>query len=338
MDGLTVSDSQAGGVTAQIQNSNSTQTGGSRLDFLYSGSTVTGRIQNRFNGGDFQTDWYTGNHGLEIFTDLAKTEKRLDIANNGDISFYEDTGTTPKFFWDASAESLGIGTTSPSAKLDVELGTTGTIAEFRGGDSDILQIKNENDLIVFDTRNTASGLAFQMQGTERMRMDSSGNATFNTTNISPAVNNVNGTALLQYGGASMSRNNSTTIELNRGSSDGAIIGLRKDGTTVGSISVTASATAYNTSSDERLKENIQDAEDAGSKIDAIQIRQFDWKSDGTHQDYGVVAQELVTVAPEAVHQPEDEEEMMSVDYSKLVPTLIKEIQSLRNRVAQLENN
>jgi hypothetical protein len=37
----------------------------------------------------------------------------------GDISFYEDTGTTPKFFWDASAESLGIGTTSPTQKLDV---------------------------------------------------------------------------------------------------------------------------------------------------------------------------------------------------------------------------
>ena len=37
----------------------------------------------------------------------------------GDISFYEDTGTTAKFFWDASAESLGIGTTSPSTKLHV---------------------------------------------------------------------------------------------------------------------------------------------------------------------------------------------------------------------------
>ena len=83
-------------------------------------------------------------------------------------------------FWDASAERLGIGTTSPSAMLDVELGATGTIAEFRGGDSDILQIKNENDLIVFDTRNTASGLAFQMQGTERMRIDSSGNVGIGT--------------------------------------------------------------------------------------------------------------------------------------------------------------
>ena len=44
---------------------------------------------------------------------------RLAIANNGDISFYEDTGTTPKFFWDSSAESLGIGTSSELAKLSV---------------------------------------------------------------------------------------------------------------------------------------------------------------------------------------------------------------------------
>jgi trimeric autotransporter adhesin len=47
--------------------------------------------------------------------------ERLRIASNGDISFYEDTGTTAKFFWDASAESLGIGTSSPASgyRLDV---------------------------------------------------------------------------------------------------------------------------------------------------------------------------------------------------------------------------
>jgi hypothetical protein len=43
--------------------------------------------------------------------------KRLNLANNGDLSLYEDTGTTPKFFWDASAESLGIGTSSPATGL-----------------------------------------------------------------------------------------------------------------------------------------------------------------------------------------------------------------------------
>jgi len=44
---------------------------------------------------------------------------RLNIASNGDLSLYEDTGTTPKFFWDASAESLGIGTSSAYRKLTV---------------------------------------------------------------------------------------------------------------------------------------------------------------------------------------------------------------------------
>ena len=108
-------------------------------------------------------------------------------------------------------------------------------------------------------------------------------------------------------------------------------------TTVGTIRSSGSTTSYNTSSDERLKENITDSADAGSKVDAIQIRQFDWKADGSHQDYGVIAQELVEVAPEAVHQPEDSEDMMGVDYSKLVPMLIKEVQSLRSRVAEPEN-
>jgi len=105
----------------------------------------------------------------------------------------------------------------------------------------------------------------------------------------------------------------------------------------GSIKIQGNATTYNTSSDERLKENIQDAVDAGDKIDGIQIRQFDWIDGGEHQDYGVIAQELLTVAPEAVSEGYDEDEMMSVDYSKLVPTLIKEVQSLRARVAELED-
>jgi hypothetical protein len=109
-----------------------------------------------------------------------------------------------------------------------------------------------------------------------------------------------------------------------------------NGSAVGSITSTGSSTSYNTSSDQRLKENIADADDAGSKVDSIQVRKFDWIADGSHQDYGMVAQELLEVAPEAVSVPEDSEEMMGVDYSKLVPMLIKEIQSLRNRVAQLE--
>ena len=68
----------------------------------------------------------------------------------------------------------------------------------------------------------------------------------------------------------------------------------------------------------------------------MQVRQFDWNVDGSHQDYGLIAQELEPIASIAVCHGDDDDEMMSVDYSKLVPMLLKEIQSLRGRVAALE--
>ena len=62
----------------------------------------------------------SGTDGSFDIFNSGNTAQRFGIANNGDISFYEDTGTTAKFFWDASAESLGIGTSSPSTTLDVD--------------------------------------------------------------------------------------------------------------------------------------------------------------------------------------------------------------------------
>ena len=50
----------------------------------------------------------------------------------------------------------------------------------------------------------------------------------------------------------------------------------------------------------------------------------------------MIAQELQSIVPEAVSGDAESEEMMGIDYSKLVPILVKEIQSLRQRVAQLE--
>lgn len=47
-------------------------------------------------------------------TNDGETKTRFVVGESGDISFYEDTGTTPQFFWDASEESLGLGTASPS--------------------------------------------------------------------------------------------------------------------------------------------------------------------------------------------------------------------------------
>jgi hypothetical protein len=108
-----------------------------------------------------------------------------------------------------------------------------------------------------------------------------------------------------------------------------------NGTTVGSITYNGTLTLYNTTSDQRLKTNIVNA--PVGNIDAIKVRSFDWIVDGSHQDYGMVAQELIEVAPYAVNKPENPDEMMGVDYSKLVPMMIKEIQDLKQRIATLEN-
>ena len=107
-------------------------------------------------------------------------------------------------------------------------------------------------------------------------------------------------------------------------------------TYVGGLNYDNTSTSLATSSDERLKDNIENSDDAGAKIDAMQVRQFDWKSTGEHQEYGFVAQELEPIFAHAVHT-DKEDEYKSVDYACLVPMLVKEIQSLRQRITALEN-
>ena len=177
---------------------------------------------------------------------------------------------------------------------------------------------------------------------EQMRITSDGDVLVGTTDQTLYNNNAsgansNGTMITPSGEIQVAKYQETPLYVNRMGNNGTCISIRNRGVGVGAISTTSTATTYITSSDERLKENITDSADAGSKVDAIQIRQFDWKVDGSHQDYGVIAQELIEVAPEAVAEGDTEEDMMGVDYSKLVPMLIKEVQSLRSRVAELEN-
>ena len=66
------------------------------------------------------TSGIQGNSSSDFIKFYTANTERFRIASNGDISFYEDTGTTAKLFWDASAESLGIGTSSPATALDVD--------------------------------------------------------------------------------------------------------------------------------------------------------------------------------------------------------------------------
>jgi hypothetical protein len=186
---------------------------------------------------------------------------------------------------------------------------------------------------------TTNVVAFSTNGAERVRIASDGSLLVNTTaslggnTRSEFKETSAGTWPLVLNG-----NDRGMVVRNSAAVSGFYAYFEYNGgTNNGSIAWAAGVTSYNTTSDARIKDNIVDAPDAGILLDDIKVRSWDFKTDGNHWRYGMVAQELLQVFPEAVSVPSDEEMMMGVDYSKIVPLLIKEVQSLRRRVAMLEN-
>ena len=195
--------------------------------------------------------------------------------------------------------------------------------------------------MVLSNEQTGGALIFSASAAERARITSAGEFLVGTSTAQTGVAG-DPVGVTLYGGSSIgaavfTRDSvNSVLYVNNKTSSGQLVQFYNGGNQVGSITSNGTTTSYVTTSDIRLKENIANADSASVLIDAIKVRQFDWKSNGLHQRYGFVAQELAEVAPEAVNQPADPDEMMGVDYSKLVPMLVKEIQSLRARVAQLE--
>ena len=162
--------------------------------------------------------------------------KVLGIDNStGDISFYEDTGTTPKLFWDASAESLGIGTVSPSVALDVTGGNSilSRAAFTRTDTSSTLEAGAWFTSGPYVGSATNHPLQIITNNTERMRIDSSGNLLVGKT--STGAENV-GITLGSSGYASFTRDSNIALFLNRETNDGTIVEFRKDNSAVGVIS------------------------------------------------------------------------------------------------------
>jgi hypothetical protein len=177
-----------------------------------------------------------------------------------------------------------------------------------------------------------------------LTLDASGNLLVGTTDTT-LFNNTSGTGVCYRSGASfdvLSASDNALI-LNRAGSDGGIAEFRKGGSIVGSISVTASATAFNTSSDYRLKEDVQPMVGAIDRLMSLKPVNFAWKVDGSRVD-GFIAHEAQAVVPEAVVGEKDaidaegKPEYQGIDQSKLVPLLTAALQEALNEIAQLKAN
>ncbi|HVZ60669.1 MAG TPA: tail fiber domain-containing protein [Terriglobales bacterium] len=183
---------------------------------------------------------------------------------------------------------------------------------------------------------STASLRFGVNNTEKGRVGTDGSFLWGTTTDGGWLGNAN--AEFTGGGNVLSAYNSGT--------SGAPIISRVDDTganlenfyystgLVGSISTNGTTTAYNTSSDLRLKQNIADAPSQASVIDALTVRTFSFKSDQSNaMQIGFIAQELQQVYPDAVHagdaDPNTISKVWGVDYSKLVPPLIKAFQELK---------
>jgi hypothetical protein len=250
----------------------------------------------------------------------------------GDLLYASTTTALSKLADVATGNALisgGVGVAPSYGKIGLTTHVSGTLPVANGGTN--LTSFNANGMVyASSTSALATSSTITTNGTN-FAIGSSGDLSLGTGNLllygntNPAV-----------GIAMVSASTSPNIRMSHATgtaSGSAYMEFNYNSSGCGSITQNGtSSVLYNVTSDQRLKENIVDAPEFGDVIDSIQVRSFDWKTDNTHQRAGFIAQELVTIAPEAVYQPEDTEKMMAVDYSKLVPMLVKEIQSLRARL------
>ena len=119
--------------------------------------------------------------------------------------------------------------------------------------------------------------------------------------------------------------------------NGSILDFRKQGAMVGTISVTGAGTTYNTTSDRRLKNNIETITNGTDKLMAMNPVTHGWKADPEADTvHGFIAQEMMDIVPEAVSGDPESDEMMSMDYGRITPVLVAALQDAHKKIAELE--
>jgi len=291
----------------------------------------------------------------------------INVDQGGDIS-----GETIAFKMSGSEKmridssgNVGIGTSSPDGILSIK-DTTDTYFYIQNnstgtgsgdgsrigftGASSVLRIQNQEN----------SSIALHTNGSERMRITSSGKFYVGTTNGAFANDAAQHAAIVNSAANVYTlslRNNLDSsdgrgllVAAGNGSGGRLIFFERFDGSTLGSITVaSASSVSYNTSSDYRLKENVTTITDGITRLKTLKPSKFNFIEDKSKTLDGFLAHEVSSVVPEAITGTKDAVDSdnkpiyQGIDQSKLVPLLTAALQeevakreALEARVAALE--
>ena len=251
---------------------------------------------------------YLGGNTVINVNDNTNAALRITQLGTGNALLVEDSANpdSSPFVIDSSG-NVGIGTSLPSNLLNIQTAATGTTV-------------------------TSNIIAkFQSNGTGR-------DAT-----IQLSDNVTNSATISMLGGATIFSQNG--VERSRISSAGGFsVGTTAD-PGAGAIFATGNVTAFY-SSDRRLKENVRDIPNALDKVSAIGGKNFDWTDEyiaehgGANDyflrkaDFGVIAQDVEAVFPEAVRTRDNG--MLAVDYEKLCALAFAAISELRKEVEELK--
>jgi hypothetical protein len=253
----------------------------------------------------------------------------LGLSTNGTNAVYID-----------SSQNVGIGTTSPAVKLHVAKTTgSGYVSYLSSG---VNVSGSDNGLFIggYDENSGSKLLNIQTNTItpdgagykSRFVVQGDGSVLVGTTSA------YSGGSKLMVSGATSSTNPLVLQDTGTTYSTGNFFAFFVNSTSAssGSIAHTGATTvAYQTSSDQRLKENIVNAPSALSSLESMKVRSYDWKEDKKHVTYGFVAQEIKEYAPEIVAIGDDNETITDprgtwgVEYGRLTPMLVKAIQELK---------
>jgi hypothetical protein len=351
IDGTTIGGASAGAITGTTITGTSFVTSGdmtfgdddkaifgagSDLQIYHSGTSS--RIQDLGTGNlIIDTD------GTEIqLTSGNISQYMLRAVKDGAVTLYHNGTANPRLATTATGVNVtgnvGIGTSSPLGQLHVSNTAGDCNAYFQSSASGLGQLIFSDGAIAgkIAYRHATNALEVTVNGSERLRIDSSGNLLVGTTtNGRQDLNSITIEPKISGGGYAVFNHET-------GSSSGRqYIDFAFGGTQIGSITQSGTtAVAYNTSSDYRLKNITGPITNSGNYIDSLNPVEGTWKADGS-TFVGLIAHEVQEASRTPVATGEkDGEEMQGMDYSsaEIIANLIAEVKALRQRVATLESN